>query len=84
MLKTLIALTSFTFEGHPYVPGEVFDVTPIKALALTYNKKAKFAPPGYKRRDMEAEKTPVPPPPSKPARTPRRRYRRRDMEAERD
>lgn len=78
MTKTLIALTSFTFEGRHYTAGEVFDVTPIQALALTYNKKAKFAPPGYQRRDLVPEPPPAAPEPPKP----RRRYRRRDMQPE--
>lgn len=59
----LIALQSFQFEGRTVRSGEAIDVSPVQALALTYQRKARFLREGeaarkkrtYRRRDLTAE-----------------------------
>ena len=62
----VIAREAFVFNGHRYAAGEAFEVSPIEAAALTYQRRAMFAAKGtrkepadkgrqYRRRDMVAE-----------------------------
>lgn len=64
----VIAAVDLTHQGIAYRKGERFDVSPIEAAALTYQRKATLA-----TRDVQAET---------PRRRGRRTYRRRDLVAE--
>lgn len=79
----LIALQPLTYQGRSIAAGEVFAVTPIEAAALTYQRKARFAPRGTTAivRTRELVPEPIPEPEPEPPRR-RRTYGRRDLTAE--
>jgi hypothetical protein len=75
-IQRLIAVRDFAFttlarQTRHLTAGEVFEVAPVEAAALVYQKKAKFAPPSTPARQAAVPEDP-----------PRRRYRRRDLRAE--
>ena len=77
---TVTALQDQEYRGRRVSVGEMFDVAPIDAAALRYQRKAALPSDGarvaqaLRTRDLRAE------PPAPPTR--RRRYRRRDLTAD--
>ncbi len=71
----VIALIDFEHHGELIQKGRQFDVSPIEAAALRYQKKADFT--AMSRKDITVEEPSTPQPPKT-----KRTYRRRDLKAE--